>query len=329
MVDARMRSEWLHQPQFWELSDHAHRVLVGALQLGNAQGTDGRIGPAYVQMLHPQGVPDQVAAELVGHGHWERTPDGGYQVLDWAGSKGQSTAAEVRGYRARKRANQAAYRARLAAKDAAAVPPQPTASARPRAASGSVTGHVTAGVTGQVGAARRGSGSSSSSVSPPPAQGGGGDTGNSPRVRTRGRSASLSPQHHPAPATGGTPRRLCDRREHAGVELSATGVCPACRGEQVGDDTRNDRESRLNQPKPDGPAGVPRRTVPAPARTPVAAPAPAPVLAPLHLVTDRRVRRRPSTNPPWRQLALRLFVQPAQPVSAPAVQPERRSAAAA
>ncbi len=131
MTDARMPGPWLHRPEYWELSDRAWRTLGSSLMLSAEQGTDGRIGPGYLTLLHPDGLPDHVTAELVARGHWERTDDGGIQVIDWAGVKGQSTAAEVEANRARKRRNQAAYRARQAAvdaKQAAARPPRPPAS---------------------------------------------------------------------------------------------------------------------------------------------------------------------------------------------------------
>ncbi|MEX5638132.1 hypothetical protein, partial [Parafrankia sp. FMc2] len=61
--------------------------------------------------------------------------------------------------------------------------------------------------------------------------------------------------------------------------------------------------------------------------------APAPGASRLHLVTTtRRARPRPWDNPPWRQLALRLFVQPTAALEpsppAPQAQPDLRPAAA-
>ncbi|MCK9928783.1 hypothetical protein MXD62_16635 [Frankia sp. Mgl5] len=319
MVDARLPGPWLHRPEYWELSDHAWRVFTHGLMWSADNGTDGRIPPAFLTMLHRAGVPEEVADELVGRGHWERTADGGFQVIDWSGRKGQSTDAEVQGYLARKRANQAAYRARLAAKAAAAAPPVP----------GRVTGHSARRVTGQVGAARPGGLSSVSS--PPPDQGGGGDeTRHSPRVRAGARETPPGPKLKPA---------TCDQPQHTRVELSAAGVCWACRAEQVGDDTRWDREdqarrasapSRAAAPVPARtPAAAPAAVAPAPVppATPVTAPAPVPAPVPtappgLHLVTaSRRGRPRPQTNPPWRQLALRLFVQPAALAPSGQIQP--------
>ncbi|MEX5631913.1 hypothetical protein AB1460_04805, partial [Parafrankia sp. FMc2] len=188
MVDARLPGPWLHRPEYWELSDHAWRVFTHALMWSADHGTDGRIPPAFLGTLHQAGVPDEVAAELVGRGHWERTADGGFQVVDWSGRKGQSTDAEVQGYLARKRANQAAYRARLAAKAAASTPP----------VAGRVTGHGRGRVTGHVGAARLGF---LSSVSPPPDQGGGGDTGPDLRAHAGARDPSEQPWTSPAPAS--------------------------------------------------------------------------------------------------------------------------------
>ncbi|EFC79172.1 hypothetical protein [Parafrankia sp. EUN1f] len=71
----------------------------------------------------------------------------------------------------------------------------------------------------------------------------------------------------------------------------------------------------------------------APAPVPAAPPAEPAAASRLHLVTtSRRARPRPQTNPPWRQLALRLFLQPAalEPSPpAPQAQPELRPAAVA
>lgn len=189
-----MPGPWLHRPEYWELSDHAHRVLVHALQLSAEQGTDGRIGPAYLGMLHRDGVPDAVADELIGRGHWERTPDGGYQIIDWAGRKGQSLAADVEAKRARKRANQAAYRARvaaLAAKESAGRPPQPGSTGRPRPAA--VTGHGTSRVTGNVGKARRGT--PSLSITPKGCDG----ESEATSARSARASADRTPAPEPAP----------------------------------------------------------------------------------------------------------------------------------
>lgn len=165
-ADARMGSDELHRPPFWDLSDTAYRVLTAARQWCAGAENDGRLRQAYLSLLRPGGVPDEVAAELVAAGHWARADDGdGYQV-DWSR---QSTAAEMVGYRERKRVNQARYRARVAA----------------RSTADSVTGHV--------GKARQGSHLAPVPPPPPLRGGGGGGTGTDARTRADAREDDARP----------------------------------------------------------------------------------------------------------------------------------------
>jgi hypothetical protein len=110
MVDARLRGEWLNSMRFDQLSDIAWRVFTAGLMWSNEQGTDGAIPDRYVRLLHPNGEQPDAVAELVaaidkdGRRLWERTP-GGYQIVEWDSTMGQSSADYVQ---RRKEANRKA-----------------------------------------------------------------------------------------------------------------------------------------------------------------------------------------------------------------------------
>lgn len=92
-TDARLPSHWLTDPDVDLLTDRAWRTFTGALMWSNGAGTDGRIPPNALRFLHPLGVDDPTAAELVTGGYWRSVEGGGYQVTEW--TRTQSLAAEV------------------------------------------------------------------------------------------------------------------------------------------------------------------------------------------------------------------------------------------
>jgi len=92
-TDARLPSHWLTDPDVDLLTDRAWRTLTGALMWSNGAGTDGRIRPNALRFLHPLGVDEPTAAELVRGGYWTSVEGGGYQVSHW--TRSQSLAAEV------------------------------------------------------------------------------------------------------------------------------------------------------------------------------------------------------------------------------------------
>lgn len=120
MTDARLRGEWLHALKFNELSGDAWRVFTSALMWSAESGTDGRVPMRYVRLLHPDGDKPDAAAELVTAGIWNRTADG-YQLVDWDGALGQSTAAQVETYKAHARKRSRDFRERERVKLAKSV----------------------------------------------------------------------------------------------------------------------------------------------------------------------------------------------------------------
>lgn len=132
MTDSRLPGHWLNEMRFMDLTDRQWRIFTNGLMWSNEQATDGYIPDRYLRLLHPKGVEDADIDALVNCEVLERT-DGGLQFVRWSDPNGlrQSLAADVRGYRDRKRQNQAAYRERRKAE--------------------SVTGHVGGNVAGQVG----------------------------------------------------------------------------------------------------------------------------------------------------------------------------------
>lgn len=109
MTDARMPGRWLYDPALDGLSDRAWRTYVGSLMWSAEQGTDGHLPIRALRLLHPEGVDDTTAAELVAASRWEALPDG-YQVTGWGNH--QSMAVDVEWQRERNRRNVAASRAR-------------------------------------------------------------------------------------------------------------------------------------------------------------------------------------------------------------------------
>lgn len=128
MTDARLPGYWLTELRFTDMDDRTWRIFTGALMWCAEQGTDGAIEERHFRFLYADGLTKDdidalMAAELV-----DRT-ETGIQLRGWSDDRGlrQSLDATVRGYRDRKRRNQADYRERL----------------RSRSESGDVTGHMT------------------------------------------------------------------------------------------------------------------------------------------------------------------------------------------
>lgn len=150
MADARLRGEWLGALDFDSLSDTAWRVFSSALMWSVEQGTNGLIPTRYLKSLHPDGEKADAFTEIVKIGKWSRVTDG-YQLTDWAGALGQSTAEEVETYKQNARERQRRYRE----KQSATLAAKSTRGDRPTftddSATGDVTGDVTVAVTRDVG----------------------------------------------------------------------------------------------------------------------------------------------------------------------------------
>lgn len=115
MTDARLKSEWLNAMRFDALTDAAWRVFTGALMWSVDNGTDGAIPTRYLRMLHPDGAKPDAFAEIEKAGLWVATKDG-FQLDDWDGALGQSTAAQVAAYKENAMKRARAYRERERAK---------------------------------------------------------------------------------------------------------------------------------------------------------------------------------------------------------------------
>lgn len=113
MSDARLRSEWLGQMRFDDLSDTAWRIFTSALMWSVGNGTDGVIPKRYLRYLHPEGVKPEANVEIVQAGLWTEQGDA-FVLIDWAGALGQSTAEQIEKYRddARERQRRRRERAR-------------------------------------------------------------------------------------------------------------------------------------------------------------------------------------------------------------------------
>jgi hypothetical protein len=111
VTDARLQGRWLTDPVYDQLSDRAWRTWTGSLMWCAEHGTDGKLAVRSLRLLHPDGTDEATVAELVCAGKWIETPTG-YEVADWAGSAGQSLAADVRRQREANRIRQARWRER-------------------------------------------------------------------------------------------------------------------------------------------------------------------------------------------------------------------------
>lgn len=139
MTDARLKSEWLNAMRFDALTDAAWRVFTGALMWSVDNGTDGAIPTRYLRMLHPDGAKPEAFAEIEKAGLWVATKDG-FQLDDWDGALGQSTAAQVAAYKENAMKRARAYRERERAK-----------LTKPKMSQPPVTGDVTRDVREHVG----------------------------------------------------------------------------------------------------------------------------------------------------------------------------------
>jgi hypothetical protein len=110
MTDARFPGYWLTDPTMDALTDRAFRTYVNSLAYGAEHGTDGHLPCRALRLLHPLGVDDTTAAELVAAAKWEPLPDGCYQVGDWDHT--QSLAKQVEWQRQRNRLKVRAFRER-------------------------------------------------------------------------------------------------------------------------------------------------------------------------------------------------------------------------
>lgn len=115
MTDARLPGPWLLRPAWMRLSDRAVRTFAQSLMWSNEAGSDGDLPPDCFHYLHPAGLDDATAEELIAAGWWERTASG-YRVPDWTGKAGQESAKAVDNRRAANRRYQAEHRARQAGK---------------------------------------------------------------------------------------------------------------------------------------------------------------------------------------------------------------------
>jgi len=115
MTDARLPGPWLTRLAWIRLSDRAVRTFAQSLMWSNEAGSDGDLPPDCYHFLHPAGLNDATAEELIAAGWWERTPTG-YRVPDWTGTAGQESAKAVNNRRAANRRYQAEHRARQADK---------------------------------------------------------------------------------------------------------------------------------------------------------------------------------------------------------------------
>lgn len=146
MADARLRSEWLGQMVYEDLSDAAWRIFTSGLMWCVENGTDGEIPKRYLRYLHPDGRLDAANVELVQAGLWTERSET-FLFVDWVGKLGQSTNAQVEAYRERNRAKQERHRERARQRQAAQDATPPTSDAQsathnPVTAPGDVTPSV-------------------------------------------------------------------------------------------------------------------------------------------------------------------------------------------
>ena len=152
MTDARLRGEWLNSMKFDNLSDPAWRVFTSALMWSTENGTDGFIPGRYHKRLHPDGINNGAEAELIEAELWVKARGEnevkGYQLLDWDGALGQSTAVQVETYKANGRDRQRKFREKERQRLAKSVGFEDKG-ATP--VTGDVTGYITGGKTRDVG----------------------------------------------------------------------------------------------------------------------------------------------------------------------------------
>ncbi len=148
MTDARVPGIWLHDPVMEGLTDCAWRTFIGSLMWCAEHGTDGRIPARALRLLHPVGVDDTTAAELVANDRWAPLPDGAYQVVNW--SHDQSMAADIEWQRERNRRKNRAHRDRHRTGHVTGHGAGHGAGHATGPLPGHVTGHVTGYVTGYV-----------------------------------------------------------------------------------------------------------------------------------------------------------------------------------
>jgi hypothetical protein len=110
-LSADLPQHWLHDQQFWTLSDRAWRLLTHALMWAVGR-TDGQIPASMLSMLLPGTDQGRQAAadELVAAGVWADDPIG-WRFVDWEGS--QSTVEEIGPHRAKWRDKKAKQRANV------------------------------------------------------------------------------------------------------------------------------------------------------------------------------------------------------------------------
>jgi hypothetical protein len=120
MVDARIKGEWLGTMRFDDLSDTAWRVFTSALMWSVENGTDGTIPTRYLRRLHPNGEQPVAFEQLAVADLWAATADG-FELTDWDGALGQSTASQVATYKANGMKRARDYRERERSKLAKAL----------------------------------------------------------------------------------------------------------------------------------------------------------------------------------------------------------------
>lgn len=152
MTDARLRGEWLNSMKFDNLSDPAWRVFTSALMWSAENGTDGFIPGRYQNRLHPDGINNGAEAELIEAELWVKARGEnevkGYQLLDWDGALGQSTAVQVETYKANGRDRQRKFREKERQKLAKTVGFEDKGTTP---VTRDVTGYITDGITRDVG----------------------------------------------------------------------------------------------------------------------------------------------------------------------------------
>ncbi|UIN30918.1 hypothetical protein [Microbacterium binotii] len=152
MTDARLRGEWLTAAAHDGLSDAAYRVLHNALMHSAEQGTDGAISRRELRFLYPGPLKKEVLDELTAAGFWAET-DEGFQMIGWATTLGQSTAADVEAYRRNARERQRRRREKLSGTPDAI---DDAHRLQAEGVTGDVTDSVTRDVMGNVGKDRTG-----------------------------------------------------------------------------------------------------------------------------------------------------------------------------